>query len=93
MEGLRVHLFLLDHQALKCSCLCIFKVFIIDLSEHRLDGIQAIFEQLEIFEMHAHEVSLGHGVENSCLKRIFLDNLVKEDKWVFILGERSIFIN
>ena len=43
--------------------------------------------------MHAHEVGLGHGVENSCLKRVLLDNLVKEDKWVFILGERSIFIN
>ena len=43
--------------------------------------------------MNAHEVGLGHGIESSCLKRILLDNLVKEDKWVFILGERSILIN
>ena len=84
---------MLDFQARKCFFLRIIKVVEINFSEHRLDGIQAIFEQLEIFEVHAHEVGLGHGVENSCLKRILLDNLVKEDKWVFILGERSILIN
>ena len=88
--GVRVHLSLLKLEVVQSLSLHIFKDLIVGLLEHGFDLVQALLHRLQVLHHHAKEIGLGILVKRGGVKRILLDNLMKEEEGLIVRVESLI---